>query len=96
MIQIHHGLYRLPGAAHIDNLGEINVNELDVYVDVAAWLADQESTEPENPRDPSCDPVAARRYTAGRIDHRHCFLLKDLNVYAYLCDIFLNTSGART
>ncbi len=29
-------------------LGEINVNELEIYVDVAAWLAGQESTEPEN------------------------------------------------
>ncbi len=38
--------YVLVGLA--SELGEINVNELDVYVDVAAWLADQESTEPEN------------------------------------------------
>lgn len=29
-------------------LGEINVSELEIYVDVAAWLAGQDNTEPES------------------------------------------------
>lgn len=38
--------YVLVGLA--SELSEINTNELEVYVDVAAWLAGQESTEPED------------------------------------------------